>query len=79
MGKDEQPDRTGGFFKGANTGMTDKNGNAIHEGDSVKFYHKGEYVTCEVIYDPKHAAFLIKWPDGYVNQYFMNGSSYEVL
>jgi hypothetical protein len=66
-------------FTGAFTGMHDKNGKPIHEGDNVKIYHKGEYVVCKVIYDVKHAAFFIKWPDGYVNQYFMNGGSYEVV
>jgi hypothetical protein len=66
-------------FSKAFTGMLDKNGMPIHEGNKVKFYHKGEYAICEVIYDQKHAAFLIKWPDGYINQYFMNGSSFEVV
>lgn len=67
------------FFAGAFTGMLDKNRNRIHEGDQVKIYHKGEFVICTVIYDPRHAAFFIRWPDGYVNQYFMNGGSYEVI
>jgi hypothetical protein len=66
-------------FTSVFTGMHDKNGKPIHEGDNVKLYHKGEYVICKVIYDAKHAAFFIKWPDGYVNQYFMNGGSYEVV
>jgi hypothetical protein len=66
-------------FSKAFTGMNDKNGKPIHEGDKVKLYHKGEYVICQVIYDTRHAAFFIKWPDGYVNQYFMNGGSYEVV
>lgn len=59
--------------------MHDKNGRPIHEGDRIKLYYKGEYFICEVIYDPKHAAFLVRWPDGYINHYFMNGSSYEVV
>jgi hypothetical protein len=67
------------FFKNAFTGMYDQNGKPIHEGDRVKFYYKGEYITCQVVYDARNAAFLIKWPDGYVNQYFMNGSSYEIV
>lgn len=67
------------LFSKAFTGMHDKHGKPIHEGDHVKLYYKGEYVICKVIYDAKHAAFFIKWPDGYVNQYFMNGSSYEIV
>ena len=66
-------------FKGAFTGMFDKKGNPIHEGDKVRLYYKGQYVICEVVYETRNAAFLIKWPDGYVNQYFMNGSNYEVV
>jgi hypothetical protein len=66
-------------FSKAFTGMHDKNGTPIHEGNKVKLYYKGEYVVCEVIYDQKNAAFLIKWQDGYINQYFMNGSSFEVV
>ena len=67
------------LFSGAFTGMHDKNGKPIHEGDAIKLYYKGDYFVCKVIYDPKHAAFFVKWPDGYVNHYFMNGNSYEVI
>lgn len=70
---------TGPLFQNAFTGMHDKNGTPIHEGDTVRLYYKGEFVTCMVVYDPRHAAFLLKWPDGYINSYFMNGSSYEVV
>jgi hypothetical protein len=67
------------LFSKAFTGMHDKNGKPIHEGDTIKLYYKGEYFVCKIVYDPKHAAFFVKWPDGYINHYFMNGSSYEVL
>jgi hypothetical protein len=67
------------LFSGAFTGMKDKHGRPIHEGDTVRLYYKGEYVECTVIYDLKHAAFFIKWPDGYVNQYFMNPGNYEIV
>ncbi|HXB40132.1 MAG TPA: hypothetical protein VNZ49_06290 [Bacteroidia bacterium] len=56
------------LFSKAFTGMYDKNGKPIHGGDHVKLYYKGEYVVCQVIYDTKHAAFFIKWPDGYVKK-----------
>jgi hypothetical protein len=67
------------LFSGAYTGMNDKSGKPIHEGDRVRFYYKGEFVVCQVVYDGSNAAFLLKWPDGYVNQYFMNGAGLEVL
>ena len=61
---DEQFQNSGGpLFLKADTGMTDKRGRPIHEGDSVRIYHKGEYVVYKVIYDPRHAAFFIRWPD----------------
>ena len=66
-------------FSNAFTGMHDRNGKPIHEGDKVKLYYKGQFVVCQVIYDSKHAAFFLKWPDGYVNQYFMNDKTYELV
>lgn len=68
----------GRHFERAFTGMHDKNGVPICEGDTLRIYYKGDYVLCSVVYDPRNAAFLLRWPDGYINQYFMNGSSYEV-
>ena len=59
--------------------MHDRNGKPIHEGSKVKLYYKGEYYICQVVYDPRHAAFFLRWPDGYVNHYFMNGANYEVI
>ena len=67
------------FFAGAFTGLHDKHGKPIHEGNHVQLYYKGSYVTCKVVYDPRNAAFLLQWPDGYINQYFMKGGSYEVI
>ena len=67
------------LFSKAFTGMHDKNRKPIHEGDNVRLYYKGEYAVCRVIYDAKHAAFFLQWPDGYINQYFMNGGNYEVV
>ena len=67
------------FFTGSPTGILDRNGTEVCEGDTVKVYYQGMYHTCTIVYDPRHAAFFIRWPDGYVNQYFLNGSSYEVI
>ena len=67
------------LFKGAYTGMNDREGNPIHEGDSVQFYHKGETVTCKIIYAPEWAMFCLLWPDGYKNKFPMNPENYTVV
>ncbi|MCD6065401.1 MAG: hypothetical protein K0S33_227 [Bacteroidetes bacterium] len=59
--------------------MSDKNGNQICEGHDVKFYYKGEYVTCTVVYSKEAAMFCLKWPDGYINKHPMNPDKYEVV
>ena len=64
-------------FKGQFIGMYDKNRKPIHEGDSVRFYHKGEWVTCKIVYVPDWAMFCLKWPDGYVNKYPLSPERYE--
>lgn len=68
------------LFKGAFTGLHDKNGTPIHEGSSVKFYYKGEYVVCKIIYAPKLAMFCLQWADGYINTYpITNADKMEVV
>lgn len=73
------PDNAEGLFKGQFIGMLDKNGVPIHEGDSVRFYHRGDTVVCKVIYIPEWAMFCLQWPDGYINKFPMNPEKYEVL
>jgi hypothetical protein len=67
------------LFKGEFIGMFDKNGKPIHEGDSVQFYHQGEFVVCKVIYVPDWAMFCLQWPDGYRNKFPMNPERYEIV
>jgi hypothetical protein len=67
------------MFEGQFTGMHDKNGQPLHEGDTVRFYHKGQFVNCTIIYDIQSAMFCLKWPDGYINRYPMNPDTYEKI
>jgi hypothetical protein len=55
------------------------NGKPIHEGDTVKFYYKGEFVICKVIYVPDWAMLCLQWPDGYKNKFPMNPEKYQVV
>ena len=65
------------LFKGQFIGMYDKNGEPLHEGDVIKFYYKGEWVTCKIVYAPDWAMFCLKWSDGYANKYPLNPERYE--
>lgn len=67
------------LFEGQFIGMTDMNGKPIHEGDSVKLYHKGEFVICKIIYVAEWPMFCLQWPDGYKNKFPMNPEKYEVV
>ena len=67
------------LFKGEFIGMYDMNGQPIHEGDSVKFYYRGETVICKVIYVHQWAMFCLLWPDGYKNKFPMNPEKYQVV
>lgn len=67
------------LFKGQFVGMFDMHGKPIHEGDTVRFYYKGDFVTCKVIYAPEWAMFCLQWPDGYKNKFPMNPEKYEVV
>lgn len=73
MSKDDSSD----LFKDAYFGMKDKNGNDLHEGDSVRFYYKGEFVTCKIIYEVEWGMFCLQWPDGYKNKHPLNPEKYE--
>ncbi|HXD92856.1 MAG TPA: hypothetical protein VNX01_06550 [Bacteroidia bacterium] len=64
------------MFNGQFIGMVDKQGNQLHEGDYVTFYHKGEDVVCQIVYVSDLAAFCLKWKDGYINKFFLTPDKY---
>jgi hypothetical protein len=75
MSKQEAND----LFKNQFIGMYDKNGNQLHEGDSVRLYHNGNFVICKIIYAPEWAMFCLLWSDGYKNKWPMNPDRYEKI
>ena len=70
---------TSHLFKGAFIGMYDQDGNMLHEGDRVRFYHKGQFVICRIIYVTEWAMFCLQWPDGYRNKWPINPEKYQLV
>jgi hypothetical protein len=68
------------LFEGKFIGLTDKHGKEMHEGSTVRFYHKGNFVDCEIVYINEMAMFALKWPDGYINKFpISNSEKMEVI
>ncbi len=65
-------------YKRQYTEHKDKNGKEIYHRDNVKFYFKGEYVTCEVVWNIK-GLWSLKWSNGYINNHPLNPEKYEVV
>lgn len=59
------------------SGELDINGKEICEGDKVKLYYRGSWHECIIVYC--EGMFCLKWPDGYINKFQLNGSKYEII
>ena len=68
-----EPESVGQF-----TELRDKNNSPIWQGDIVKFYHKGEYVTAEIVWN-KLGMWSLKYKGGYVNNYYIFTENIEIV
>ena len=59
------------------TGLKDCNHREIYESDLVRFYYKGEFVICEIVFH--NGCFKLKWNDGYINSHELNSRRYNVV